>query len=824
MRAGCAVDSQESCGLPSSFLNGAMKPMDTGATPLVYEFGEFQLDAVRRVLRSRTDARPIDLSPRAFDTLLYLVEHAGALVEKHVLMDAVWSNVVVEEGNLTQTIYLLRRALGEQCDEHQFIVTVPKRGYKFVGHVRNVEVLAPVGVETAAAPITMPPPAVDNARRRFARRAGAWTVVLVLLLGGGAFWYQQRASEAVKDATPTTNAAQSAAPPAIADARPAIAVLPFDNRSREADDAFFVDGIHDDILTQLSKVSALRVISRTSVEQFRDTKLPTNVIADHLGVTSILEGDVQRAGDRVRIHVQLIDAGSDAHLWAESYDRQLTAANIFAIQSEVSAAIARELQASLTPNERRHMSGIPTHDLASWEAYQIGRQRMARRTTGALADAARFFQRSIDRDPNFALAYAGLADTLLLQEQYGGIDYDVAIARASRLVTQTVALDPDIAEAAVSSGMLAWTLHDYSKAEVEFRRALDLNPNSAEAHQWYSGVLLELGRIDEALVHAQRAARLDPLSAIVRFHLGATLTDLGRYAEALQELNKALEIDPSHPNPYAMIGEIKGYACGRLDEAVAWSLRAEELDPANAGAAARLARMYFDLGDEVAALHWLTQSERLDTGEELTRFMAAIAALYRGQPNLASEHANRAMKVVSTAPEMMAAALAVVRDADVQAGNYDTARERYADLFPELFASPSPKVDLSNYRAAIDLALVLQRSGQTGAALRLLELAEVAIRNHTRLGVNGFGIADVQIQALRGDKAKALAELREAEADRWRGPYWRYYRDFDPNLASIRNEPEFKAVFAKIERDMAEQRAELVARPKDAPLDVAPVQ
>ncbi|HEV8333343.1 MAG TPA: tetratricopeptide repeat protein [Steroidobacteraceae bacterium] len=799
--------------------------MDTGTTSLVYEFGEFHVDAVRRVLRSRTDARPIDLPPRAFDTLLYLVEHAGDLVEKHVLMDAVWSNVVVEEGNLTQTIYLLRRALGEHPDEHQFIVTVPKHGYKFVGHVRNVGVRAPGGVEAAAAPITMPPPAVDNARRGFARRAGAWAAVVpVLLLGGGAFWYHQRASEAAKDATPTANTAQPAASPAVSDARPSIAVLPFDNRSHEADDAFFVDGIHDDILTQLSKVSALKVISRTSVEQFRDTKLPTKAIADQLGVTRILEGDVQRAGDRVRIHVQLIDAGSDTHLWAESYDRQLTAANIFAIQSEVAAAIARALQATLTPNERRHMSEIPTQDLASWEAYQIGRQRMARRTTGALADAARFFQRSIDRDPNFALAYTGLADTLLLQEQYGGIDYDAAIARASRLVTQTVALDPSLAEAAVSSGMLAWTLHDYSKAEVEFRRAIDLNPNSAEAHQWYSGVLLEVGRIDEALVHAQRAARLDPLSAIVRFHLGATLTDLGRYAEAIQELNKALEIDPSHPNPYAMIGEIRGYAFGRLDEAVAWSLRAAELDPANAGAAARLTRMYFDLGDDAAALQCLTQSERLDTGEELTRFMAAIAALYRGQPNLAIEHANRAMKVVSTAPEMMAAALAVLRNADLQAGNYDTARERYAHLFPELFASPSPKVDLSNYRAAIDLALVLQRSGQTAAARRLLELSEVTIRNHIRLGVWGSGIADVQIQALRGEKRNALGTLRAVAQDGWRGPQWRYYRDHDPNLASIRNEPEFKAVFADIERDMAEQRAELAARPKDAPLDVAPAQ
>ena len=293
---------------------------------------------------------------------------------------------------------------------------------------------------------------------------------------------------------------------------------------------------------------------------------------------------------------------------------------------------------------------------------------------------------------------------------------------------------------------------------------------------------------------------------------------MGQYAEAIQELNKALEIDPSHPNPYAMIGEIEGYAFGRLDEAVAWSLRVVELDPANAGAAARLTRMYFDLGDDVAALQWLAQSESLDAGEKLPRLMAAIAALYRGQPNLAIEHANRA--VVSTPPDMVAAALAVVRNADLQAGNYDTARERYAHLFPELFASPSPKVDVSNYRAAIDLALVLQRSGQTAAARRLLELSEVAIRNHIRLGVSGFGIADVQIQALRGEKRNALGTLRAAAQDGWRGPQWRYYRDHDPNLASIRNEPEFKAVFADIERDMARQRSALAARPKDASLEL----
>ena len=212
-------------------------------------------------------------------------------------------------------------------------------------------------------------------------------LTLLLLLGGGAFWYYQRASEAGKDAAPTASAAQPDASPGIEDARPSVAVLPFENRSREADDAFFVDGIHDDILTQLTKVGALKVIARTSVEQFRDTKLTTKEIGEKLGVTKVLEGGVQRAGDRVRVTVQLIDAATDAHLWAESYDRELTAANIFAIQSEVAAAIAAALKATLTPAERRSVNAIPTQNLEAWEAYQLGKQRMAKRTSAGLAEA-----------------------------------------------------------------------------------------------------------------------------------------------------------------------------------------------------------------------------------------------------------------------------------------------------------------------------------------------------------------------------------------------------------------------------------------------------
>jgi len=209
-------------------------------------------------------------------------------------------------------------------------------------------------------------------------------LTLLLFLGGGLLWlYAKRSAP-----TASTVAAVNPAPTlAATDARPSIAVLPFENRSREADDVFFVDGIHDDILTQLSKVSALRVISRTSVEQFRDTKLPMKAIAEQLGVARILEGGVQRAGERVRIHVQLIDAASDAHLWAKKYARELTAANIFAIQTEIATAIAGELKATLTPAERARAKIVPTQNLAAWEAYQLGKQLMAKRSSAGIGDA-----------------------------------------------------------------------------------------------------------------------------------------------------------------------------------------------------------------------------------------------------------------------------------------------------------------------------------------------------------------------------------------------------------------------------------------------------
>jgi len=642
------------------------------------------------------------------------------------------------------------------------------------------------------------------------------TIITVLLvITGTALWHfaRPREGEAEPKAGTTTQAAAVDLPrPTTLPNERSIAVLPFQNRSRQVDDAFFVDGIHDDILTQLTKIGAMKVIARTSVEQFRDTKLTTKEIGEKLGVARVLEGSVQRAGQRVRVTVQLIDAATDAHLWAESYDRELTAANIFAIQSDVAAAIAAALKAALTPAERLSVNAIPTQSLEAWEACQLGRQRMAKRTSAGLAEAETFFQRAINLDPKFALAYVGSADTWYLQVTYSGVPLDVGYARAEQAVGTALELDPNLAEAMASSAAIASDRAQYDRAEPMFRRAITLNPNYATAYHWYSRMLSAMGRVDEAISFAERAVELDPLSPVINANLGDFLAEAGRFDEAESRHRKAIEIDPSMPSSYDSIGRLRAFVLNRYVDAVPLVEKAVELDPGNPSLQASLARIYLDLGDDARATRILHAAQKLWPDDARVLAESAFAHLYRGEPEAALQDVRR----VLTLEPRHADALLLLSNADVKKGDYAAARARYVKAYPEFFAEP-PKIHVGNYYIAIGLVPALQKTGERARAGVLLDRIEEVIRTIPRMGEGGYWITDVQIYALRGQKAKALAALRAAEKAGWRMA-WRYFRDFDANLASIRDEPEFKAVFANIERDMAEQRARLATRPKNAPL------
>ncbi len=653
----------------------------------------------------------------------------------------------------------------------------------------------------------------DKGEQRVTRSELA-ILTLLCLLGGGALWsYGQRAGR-VQTADTTMTPATTVGP-SVADARPSIAVLPFENRSRLDDDTFFVDGIHDDILTQLSKVSALKVISRTSVDKFRDTKLSTKEIAGQLGVSSILEGGVQRAGDRVRINVQLIDAASDAHLWAESYDRELTAANIFAIQSEVAAKIAGALKATLTASEKARVEAVPTQSLEAWENYQLGRQRLAKRTSTGLIEAERYFRKAIELDPDFALAHSGLADSLTLRLGYTDAPRAATLERAQSAVDAALKLDPGLADAWASAGLIEnWRDHRDREEEM-YSRAIDLNPNHVMARMWYGQSLLGGARIEEGVAQLEQAARLDPLSAIVRSNLGDALVRQGRFREAASQYRKAIEIDPLMPSPYSDLADLAAYAGNDFAAAVPLAEKAKALDPDNPNMAIGLVKLHWEMGDDAAFGLALRQAGQRWPDDLTVLVWLALRELQRRDLDGASERARRLLEL-DPHDQGGPVVLGIV---DYRQQRYAAAAERFRQAYAELFATPAPKIDDRNIFLATSVVPILQALGDHDRANALLDGVDAALRKMPQLGNSGYAPSDAAVLALRGRKREALEALRSDQQAGWRG-MWLWYRDIDPAFDSIRGEPEFMSIFADIERDMARQRAELAKRPKDAPLDL----
>ncbi len=607
---------------------------------------------------------------------------------------------------------------------------------------------------------------------------------------------------------------------AVSEERPSIAVLPFANRSANEDDAFFVDGIHDDLLSHISKIGSIKTISRTSVLQFRDTTKTIPQIAKELGVTTVLEGGVQRAGEHVRINVQLIDAQTDEHLWSETYDRQLSAANIFAIQTEVATAIAGALQATLSPKEQDSLKAVPTENLAALEAYFLGKQRMAKRNSVALAESADYFQHAIELDPDFALAYVGLADSYLLQHTLSGLPKDEMLAKVEPAIDKALELNDQLGEAYTSLGLLKSLTLNLESAEEAFERAIDQTPNYATAHQWYAALLRDLGRNEEALAETRKAQELDPLALVLNNNLAYALGTVGRFNESLAQYRKGIEIDPAFFGAYFGIGTTYELVFGRLDEAVAWYKKSIALNPGIPRIPAILGLVYLELGDIMQANYWINRS--LELGPEDATAMPAnvLLHLYRHEKSETLENAYKLLTIFPTDGD----ALTALRNLDLLAGRYTKARARYEKAFPTLVNEHESKIDGTNYRAAIDLALVLSKTGEQQRADLLLDRSLTFIQTLPRLGTAGHRIADVQIYAQQGKTEKALAALREAIDEGWRRLWW-YHAEHDPNLDSIRNELEFQAMMEEIEADVAEQltrvheweaNGELVPTPKSS--------
>ena len=356
-----------------------------------------------------------------------------------------------------------------------------------------------------------------------------------------------------------------------------IAVLPFENLSEEKSNAYFTDGIEDEILTRLSKIADLKVISRTSTQRYKHTSRSPSEIAHQLGVANLLEGSVQKAADQVRVTVQLINAANDTHLWAETYDRQLT--DIFAVESDIARTIAETLQARLTGAEKAAIAKRPTANREVYELYLKGRFFWNKRTAADLRKAIEYFNKALDKDPGYAPAYAGLTDAYLILSQYGAASPADSYPQAIAAAKKAIELDDTLAEAHTSLACsLAYYDFDFEQSVKEFERAIQLNPNYATAHHWLSnGVLSALGQFERAIAEGKRAVELDPLSLVINTDLCQDFFYARRYDEAIVHLRKTIEMDPRFYFAHWVLGtalQLKG----QLSEAVAEYGKAVELN------------------------------------------------------------------------------------------------------------------------------------------------------------------------------------------------------------------------------------------------------
>jgi len=406
-----------------------------------------------------------------------------------------------------------------------------------------------------------------------------------------------------------------------------IAVLPFENRSEDKANAYFADGVQDEILTRLSKIADLKVISRTSTQHYKSVPENLSQIAKQLGVAHILEGSVQKSGDAVRVNVQLIKAANDSHLWADTFDRKLT--DIFSVESDIAKTIADTLQAKLTGAEKQMISGQPTSDLVAYDLYLKGRLLWGKRGGDNMRQAIAFYEQAIVRDPNYALAYAALAETYVVLPVYTEASGPEAFAKAKAAALKALQLDDKLAEAHNALALVLFLYLDFAGSIAEFERAIALNPNYATAHHWYGfNPLCTLGRFDEAIAESKRAVELDPLSPVINSDLGSNLMVARRYDEAIAQLRKTLEIYPTFPLAHGALAEALQFK-GDLPGAIAEYTKAQELgaDPSNR---VRMAAAKAQLGDKDAAVRMLAELEEASRHREIPGVQRAVLYISLG--------------------------------------------------------------------------------------------------------------------------------------------------------------------------------------------------
>jgi TolB-like protein/DNA-binding winged helix-turn-helix (wHTH) protein/Tfp pilus assembly protein PilF len=485
----------------------------------------------------------IKLPPQAFQVLQMLVERPGQLISREEFHRALWpaDTFVDFDQGLNSAVKKIRDALNDSAETPRYIETLPRLGYRFVGEVNgrdSTDVLGPVDGNHASEEVSRNPmPVAPPARRQNLRLAiVSLAVVILVLVGSGIYLLSHR--------VPATNSSIRS-----------IAVLPLENLSGDPDQEYLADGMTDELITHLAKLGSPRVISRTSVMRYKRALQPLPEIARALKVDAVVEGSIALSGNRVRVTVQLIRAADDQHLWAEEYDSEM--GDMLALQRQIAGSIAQEVRAKLGPEQQTYFAARVSRDPVLNETYLRGLYFWEKRTEPDLRRAIENFNAAIARDPEFAPAYAGVANSYNLLWYLGFMRADEAVPQARAAIEKALALDPLSAEAHLARAYLF--LHqdwNWAAGDAELRRTLDLSPGYSLAHQWNAYFLRAAGRSEEAVAESEIARELDPLSAMKTFRAAAALQGQGDDAAALRLIRRAMELDPSNSAPHYKLSEL----------------------------------------------------------------------------------------------------------------------------------------------------------------------------------------------------------------------------------------------------------------------------
>ena len=633
-------------------------------------------------------------------------------------------------------------------------------------------------------------------------------ILVVLVLALGYFAFDKFVLDPIEDEQIAQSARQEGVTAALTKSYGdrSIAVLPFENRSNREEDQFFTDGIHDDLLTTIAKIGSMKVISRTSVMEYKDTikKLPQ--IAKELGVANILEGGIQRSGNQVRINVQLIDAVTDEHLWAEIYDRELTAENLFAVQSEITRMIADALQAELSTDEQLRIDAKPTDNLQAYEAYMRGRQLMATRNAANLKLASEEFSKATEIDPSFALAWVGVADSLSIS--FGSRD-----ARAEDLlpiiedaVKNALVIDNDLGEAYASLGLMHGKYGRNDEAETAYQKAIELSPNYATAYQWYSGLVgNDPLRTQESIDLMQKAAKLDPRSEIIGHGLGKVYEKKGLYRLAENQYIKTIELYPDFESAYFGLAVLYMRNTGQFDKALASLNKAIALHPEYHAYNLQKGGIYSQLGDMEAVQEVRDKMADSGASEWVLGFVDVHISFIKEDPTGTRETINWLLPKTQGgyAYRLRLGSIALAQG-DIQLSReiYLSTEPRWLepDQWPALMGS-----DFWGNQTGCIVAWLFLNTGDQELGTALLQQATAYIEDSLPLVTEHPDQSFPETCYLTaGDTEKALLSI-ETQLTHNHLIDWHIVHQM-PMYDQIRHEPRYQAAWAERERRLSVQR------------------